>query len=194
MNKSTPIICGFSGTFKSTLASRLFPFRILIQSPTKFINEFNREICGYELEISSLTKLGIHLHSLELMKNQPLVIERSIYDYFFFQEFNEGRKGNECVDLDKLIHQYKSLIGEPDYIIIENYATRFIENTIIESDKDRSYVYKNLESYLNKQEEYLDFIKSHIRNYLSIKIYDKDVKKIIKDKIYIPKITKYANN
>ena len=106
----TPIICGFSGTLKSSLIQRLFPDRLWIQSPQKYLSRINREyLCWSEMQ-NPVTNLLARLESLQYIKDQDKVIERSYLDFVYFATHYWKINGLESVRKNKKKRRYDNIV------------------------------------------------------------------------------------
>ena len=178
--KSTPVICGFSGTLKSTISSLYFSDRKFLGTPTKAMYNFDRDYCSWNTKVNPMNVLAARLWGASQFK-EPLVVERSIYDFIYYamlykiEDFEDER----FIDIKGIEQLESSILGEVSYYIINNQAVEFIKNKILDSDPNRSQVYSSVEEYLDLQEKYLNYITSHMIKYNYLTLTDELVTKII---------------
>ena len=177
---TTPVICGFSGTLKSTICNKEFPDRKLIPSPTKFMNNFDYRYCSWNSVVNPLINLSARIWTASQIET-PLVVERSMFDFIYFaQHFKfEGLESDNNIEIEQIDNLEKSILGIREYYVIDNQAVEFIKNKILDSDPNRSQVYSSVEEYLDLQEKYLSYITSHMIKYNYLTLTDELVTKII---------------
>lgn len=185
-----PVICGFSGALKSTLIKRLFPDRFWVQSPQKYLAHINYEYLSWSQMANPITMLLARFDTLQHVKNEKLVIERSYLDFIFYS-LNywkiDGMTTEDRYDIKGIHDELVKLLNDDfEYYIIDNQAEEFIKNTILGSEINRNWIYKSYDEYIVGQLAYTGFIKSHVKSYKILTLTDELVSILLSDQEYIP--------
>jgi hypothetical protein len=177
----TNIICGFSGTLKSTYCD-FYQSRIVVGTPTKFMLKFDRDYCHWDTMCNPMNILSARLFACKQYTDNKvkLMVERSIYDFMYYAMMFKypGFETESCFNTRLIDGFEKEILGDRTYYIIKNNAPEFVKNTIIGSDPSRDQVYKNVDEYFSKQEDYLNFLKNYIGEYNYIELTDTFIKNV----------------
>lgn len=165
-NKCT-ILYGMSGSLKLTTMNFLYKDEFKVYSDTKPFFNYDKLYFNWS-GIPNDSHLAIHrLLTLDLEgylpKDKNIVIERGVSDNIFCVP-NRKLSGLDTYDkikIKELIDKESEIISRRSSSKIEKILMimedkKFIEDEVLKEDSRRS-IYPNLDIYLSKQEEYVEF-------------------------------------
>lgn len=197
MDNKCTIIYGMSGSLKLTTINSLYKNNFKVYSDTKPFFSYDEKYFNWSGRPND-SHLAIHrLLTLDLEgylpKDQDIVIERGVTDNLFCipnrkiqgLESYEDIKIKELVDLEENILLNRTGLSNIDKILLVMEDKNFIESRVL-NNKYRKAIYPNLDIYIEKQNEYIEFTEKW--NKVSKKI-------IIRDALnYIKLLNDYENS
>lgn len=197
MSNKCTIIYGMSGSLKLTTINSLYKTNFKVYSDTKPFFEYDEKYFNWSgrpndshLAIHRLLTLNLDGY---LPKDEDIVIERGITDNLFCIP-NRGISGLESYDdikIDELVNLETNILlnragaNNIDKILLVMEDKDFIESRVL-NNKYRKAIYPDLDIYMKKQKEYIEFTEKW--NKISKKI-------IVRDALnYIKMLNEYENS
>lgn len=165
------ILYGMSGALKeATLKSYIYSDDYKVYSDTKIIFDLDEKYFNWS---SRVNDCHLAMHRLLTLKHLPndrsIVIERGITDNLFCvpNRCIQGLESYDNMDIESLVNLETKFIEEGRNIAIIRKLLimkdeDFISNVVLDENKQgrhRKAIYPDLETYMSKQNEYIDFTK-----------------------------------
>lgn len=173
MEGEVKIYYGMSGTFKTTtIQATKKSSDLVVRSRIKVWKGYRDKLFPWLFTESNLNYALLHLTQLEEARNwkSDILIERGISDMLFYELISSPETINSETII-RAINQESKIFGNRSIqkILLIMNDTGFIADTIL-SEPTRGKWFSDVNDYLRKQEEYIEFTKTNNNIDTEIKI------------------------
>lgn len=195
MSRSVTIYYGMSGTFKrTTIQSRVdnfgigqyYPLWSMIKPWKYYESHLFPSKLGSDLDFALLHLVRLASEVSENTRTSEILSERGVTDMLFYYGRAEramGCPGLSDAEIARVVHEEEIIIEQNSYIqprkiLMIQSDTEFIRDTIL-TEPTRAAWFTDVDSYLEAQNEYVEFTKRY--NNIGQVINIKDAKRYIED-------------